>query len=74
MKVEAGQRNAYERALVKMRERLVPLKPELFVRLRKYADRRRTTGTGDRTATLYIMSQDGLSTWAAVPLHGTARR
>ena len=32
------------------------------------------TGTGDRTATLYIMSQDGLSTWAAVPLHGTARR
>jgi hypothetical protein len=32
------------------------------------------TGSGDRTATLYIMSQDGLSTWAAVRLHGTARR
>jgi hypothetical protein len=32
------------------------------------------TGRGDRTATLYIMSQDGLSTWASVPLHGIARR
>jgi len=32
------------------------------------------TGSGDRTATLYIMSQDGLSTWASVRLHGTARR
>ena len=30
------------------RERLVPLKPELFVRLRKYADRVRTAGTGAR--------------------------
>jgi len=32
------------------------------------------TGRGSRTATLYIMSQDGLTTWAAVRLHGTARR
>jgi hypothetical protein len=32
------------------------------------------TGSGDRTATLYIMSQDGFSTWASVRLHGTARR
>jgi HYDIN/CFA65/VesB-like, Ig-like domain len=32
------------------------------------------TGRGDRTATLYIMSQDGRTTWAAVPLHGRAVR
>jgi hypothetical protein len=32
------------------------------------------TGAGDRTATLYVMSQDGSSTWASVRLHGIARR
>src|SRR5712692_5106767 len=47
------------------RERLVPLKPELFIRLRKYADRGRAAGTGER---IFVTTRKSPKTGELEPL------